>query len=278
MIWGDAGATRPGRVWSGVALAGTALLLTTGCVATAGEVATVAEATAEAMTEVRPTATPTAIADTDPVVGEQVVSGAGPRTEERIPLAVPRATRTVLIELTCDAGSRFTAELGDAMMLGQAQLSGACDGSRTLAWPWTQGSSGMLSLWVGPEVSWSLDVTYSSEPFAQDAVLVDECGAYSQVFSQVSNADSGYGFYAAFGAQEWNERIDVAAAAVDALAASSRSALAEDFAAMRTVLADRSPIPGGMTEVQEFWDVHRPIAETCAWNHSEIVVYGEFGG
>ncbi|WP_231872802.1 hypothetical protein [Microbacterium oleivorans] len=282
MIWGDAADTRARRVRSGLVLAVAALVLTTGCVATATEARSVAEVasgpTPEASPDPTPVATPVVIPADGPVVGEQTVSGVGPRTEERVPLAVPAAARSVLIDLSCDAPSHFVAELGDAMMLGQAQLSGECDGSRTLAWPWTYGSSGMLWLSIGPEVGWTLSVTYSSEPFVQDADLVEECEAYSQVYSQVSNADDGYGFYAAFGADEWNTRVDAAARSAAALADASDTSLADGFAAMRDVLAERSPIPGGMTEVQEFWEVHRPIAETCAWNHSEIAVYAEFGG
>lgn len=247
----------------------------TGCVGTAAEVAADARST-EQPAVVAATPTPTSTAA--PVLGEQVVSGVGPRTEERVPLAVPRGTRTVLIVLTCDGETRFVAELGDAMMLGQAPLSGQCDGKRTLAWPWVYGSSGLLSLSVAPEIGWEASVTYSAEPFPQDARLVEECAAYSQVYSQVSNADSGYGFYAAFGADEWNARVDAAASDLSALAASSTSELADDFAAMHTVLAERSPIPGGMTEVQEFWEAHRPIGDACAWNHSEVVTYAEFGG
>ncbi|MEW1835214.1 hypothetical protein [Microbacterium sp. NPDC079995] len=275
MIWGDAGAMRPRRVWTGVVLTAVAMILA-GCASTAG-VASIAQ-TPEVSPSVTPEATPVVAPAADAVLGEQTVTGVGPRSEEKIALTVPDGTRTVHVDLTCAAESRFTAELGDSMMLGQAPLSGACDGSRTLAWPWIAQSAPELSLWVEPEVEWAAVVTYSPDAFAQDEVLVEECAAYSQIHSQVTNADDGYGFYAAFGADEWNARMDAAARAAEVLAASSLTVLADEFAAVRTVLAERSPIPGGMTEVQEYWETQRPIAEACAWNHSEIVVTAEFGG
>ncbi|MFI8633289.1 hypothetical protein ACIGEP_11890 [Microbacterium sp. NPDC077663] len=275
MIWGDAGARRPSRVWTGVTLAAAAVVLA-GCASTAG-VASIAQ-TPEASPPVIPEATPVAAPAADAMLGEQTLTGVGPRFEEKIALTVPGGTRTVRVDLTCGAESRFTAELGDAMMLGQAPLSGVCEGSRTLAWPWVAQSAPALSLWVEPDVEWTAVVTYSPEAFAQDEVLVEECAAYSQIHSQVTNADDGYGFYAAFGADEWNARLDAAARAAEVLAASSQTALADEFAAVQVVLMERSPIPGGMTEVQEYWETQRPIAEACAWNHSEIVVHAEFGG
>lgn len=272
---GDAGGSRPRRPWGIAGLVVVGVLLT-GCVATSGEVEPAARSVDDAASVPSPRPTPTP--EADPVIGQQTVSGVGPQSEERVPLAVPRGTRTVLIDLACDAETRYGAELGDAMMLGQASLSGDCDGERTLAWPWVSGSSGLLSLWVAPEVGWTASVTYSSDPFPQDPAMVTECEAYSQAYSAVSNADNGFGYYAAFGADEWNERMDAAARSLAALAESSRTILVDEFAAMHTVLAERSPIAGGMTETQEFWAVQNSINETCAWNHSEIVVYAEFGG
>ena len=275
MIWGDA-APRARRAGLSLVIAATAALLLTGCVSTAVEAGGEARPTEKAAVTA-PAPSPS-MPPAPAVISTQLISGVGPRAEDGVPLDVPPGTRSVLVHLSCDPAERFTAELGDSMMLGQAPLSGPCDDARTLAWPWEARSTGVLTLWMAPEAEWEASVTNSSEPFPQDPVLVSECETYSNVYSQVTNADAGFGFYAAFDADEWNRRVDAAASLVDTLASSSTSVLAPYFRSMHTVLAERSPIPGGMTEVQEFWQGANPISEICATNHSEVYVLAEFGG
>ncbi|WP_248170780.1 MULTISPECIES: hypothetical protein [unclassified Microbacterium] len=290
MTWGDADGRRapnakPRRrvaaVIGTVAVVGAMLA---GCVVPTGEVA---PAGAESATpspaptsqspapSPRPTPSPT---PSSAVLGEHEEIGTGTGSAEQVPLAVPRGTRSILIDLVCDGDAWFTAEIGDSMMLGQSPLGGRCDGSRPLAWPWDAASSRMLMLTVGEGVDWTASVTYSTEPFPEDEVLTAECDRYSKISSEVTNADDGFGYYAAFGEEEWNTRIDAAAWGMTQLAESAQSALADDFAAMAALLAERSPIPGGMTEVTEYWEVQRPITEACSWNHSELITYAEFGG
>ncbi len=259
-------------------LTAAAAAMLTGCATTSVEVSGGVPPTEDVVVAApAPVPTPSPSSEPSVVLGEEVLSGVGPRMEERLDLSVPSGTQSVHIDLTCDPGERFTAELGDAMMLGQAMLSGACEDARTLAWPWTESSS-HLALWVEPNVEWTASVTYSSETFEQDAALTQECEAFSGVISQVQNADDGFGFYAAFGADEWERRMDAATGDAATLAASSTTTLAPHLEAMHSVLAERSPLPGGMSEVQKYWRAHQPISDICAWNHSEVYVTAEFGG
>ncbi|MDT3329647.1 hypothetical protein [Microbacterium aquilitoris] len=277
MIWGDAGAPRTRRGAKAAVIAAAVVMLSAGCVSTvvepAGEARPTVEAPVVAPAPASPTAEPAPASPT--VIATQAFSGTGPGP---VALDVPAGTQSVLVQLTCDPAERFTAELGDSMMLGQAPQSGSCDPDRVLAWPWEARSAPELTLGLAPEAEWAASVSYSSAPFPQDAALAEECELFSGVYSQVTNADEGYGFYAAFGADEWNRRVDAAADAADTLAASSTTTLAPYLRSIHTVLAERSPIPGGMTEVQEFWDAQNPIAGICAVNHSEVYVLAEFGG
>lgn len=280
MIWGDAAAPRTRRRAKASVLATALVMLSTGCASTAVDPAAGASPTAEVpVIAAAPSPSPSPTTEPSPasssVIATQEIAGSGPGA---VTLDVPAGTRSVQIQLTCDPAERFTAELGDSMMLGQAPQSGPCDPERVLSWPWEARSAPDLTLGLTPEVEWSASVSYLSEPFPQDAVLAEECELFSGVYSQVTNADEGYGFYAAFGADEWNRRLDAAADAADMLAASSSTALAPYLRSLHTVLAERSPIPGGMTEVQEFWDAQNPIAQLCAVNHSEVYVLAEFGG
>ncbi len=275
MTFGGAGAARA------VAVAVAATVSLTGCVSTSDAVARAGEAV-----ELRaPTATP----DAEPSHPAQTpapraalitdeLAGVGTSGPTTLDLAVPDSARSVVVTLSCEGGDSFTAELGESMTLGQGVLSGVCGGATELAWPLLPETDATLHLYIGEGVEWTASVAYSEAPFEQDAALAAECDAFSGIYSQIRNADDGYGFYQAFGADVWNDRVDAAAFDLDELADTSITDLAESFRALHTVIVERPAVAGGMIETTGVAGPVSAILDACNANHSAVVVLAEFGG
>lgn len=211
-----------------------------------------------------------------PILSTHEVSGVGSEERADIVEEAPGGAQSVTVDFTCAEGGPFSVEYGDSMMLGQAPLSGECGTRQQLAVPLLPRSEPYLWVTIEDGVAWEASVVYSSDPFPQDAALVEECAGFADVFSQLQNADNGYGFYAEFGSGEWYERVDAATADLVELAASARSEIAPSFTAVLGTLEERDRVPGAALE--DVWDEFRTITAACDRNQSPVVIMDEFGG
>lgn len=201
--------------------------------------------------------------------------GTGPSPDAPgLDLRVPEGTRSVTVDLTCEGGGPFHVELGDSMMLGQALLRGTCDGTTTLAWPFTAETAQTLSVWVLDGVDWEAVPHYSTAEFESDPALTSECAAFAAVYSDLSNAELGYTEYRAFGADEWTARVDAAAADLDALVARSETTLGPALTEVLSVARSAGRAPGSILAAA----VIDPIGAACDTNHSPLILTAEFGG
>ncbi len=235
---------------------------------------------AEPEADPTPTATATATATGETMVSVSVdgpeISGTGP-TEPfpGVDFPLREGMRSVTIDFTCDGGGPFRVELGDPMTLGQATLSGTCDGTTALVWPITEETGPTLNVWVTNDVAWTATPHFSTAEFVRDEAITTECDAFSEVYSALSNADIGYTEYQAFDQAEWTRRVD--AAIVDLETLSGR--LGDDHVrpVHRPALlgAGRRPHARSAAERYELID---PISDTCNTNHSPLILIGEFGG
>lgn len=205
------------------------------------------------------------------------VSGRGP-TEPFPGVAFPifEGSRSVVVELECVGGGPFSVELGDSMMLGQAPLSGMCDGTSRLAWPITERTGSTLYVRVGDGVDWTATPTFSAEEFVYDAAITVDCEGFSEVYSALWNADSGLALQAIDEA-EWSERVDQATADLRALATSAQSELGAAFAELHVVVTDPGRTVGMILN-----DATVPSIDTitvaCNANHTPVITTAEFGG
>lgn len=278
MTWGDLARRRAAAPMVAVAVA---LLALTGCVATGDVVAPAAdvESTAPRATATpTPTPTPRPVASPSPpaVFADQVYTGVGTGETEKVVVTVPTGAQSVSISVTCVGESQFGVEYGDSMALGQAMLGGWCDGTYDSSWPLLPASGDVVNVFMGAGIEWEVVVTFSRDPFDEDEALTRECAAFSDVLSQLQNADDGYGFYAAFGAAEWYDRVDAATYDLAELAESSSSELAESFSAILAILQERDRVAGGALE--DVWRDYGPISDACDRNQTPLVIMAEFGG
>ncbi|MDJ1113868.1 hypothetical protein [Microbacterium dauci] len=264
------------RTAGAVLLAATiGVTLLVGCASPAAEPAAAETPVASATRTPTPSPTPTPTQDPSPVLSEQTVAGIG--SDDRVDLdEAPTGTQSVMVDFTCAEGDAFSVEYGDSMMLGQAPLQGECGAPQQLWVPLLPQSQPFLWVTVADGVEWEASVVASSNPFAQDAALVDECAGFADVFSQLQNADDGYGFYAAFGSSEWYERVDAATGDLAALVASAASELEPSLRAVLATLEERDRVPGAALE--DVWDEFRTITTACDRNQSPVEITAEFGG
>ncbi|HCJ48501.1 MAG TPA: hypothetical protein DHW40_04080 [Microbacterium sp.] len=252
-----------------------ALLALTGCVATGDVVAPAAEVESPAP-RVTPTPTPVSSPSPAAVFADQVYTGVGTGETEKVVVTVPAGAQSVSISITCVGESQFGVEYGDSMALGQAMLGGWCDGTYESSWPLLPASGDTVNVFMGEGIEWEVVVTFSRDPFDEDEALTRECSAFSDVLSQLQNADDGYGFYAAFGAAEWYDRVDAATYDLAELAESSSSELTESFSAILAILQERDRVAGGALE--DVWGNYGPISDACDRNQTPLVIMAEFGG
>jgi len=174
-------------------------------------------------------------------------------------------------------GGNFSVEIGDSMMLGQAPLSGTCDGASELSWPISERTGPTLSVIVPEGIEWVATPTFSTEEFASDFDLKSDCGQFSDVYSALMNADTGYTHYNAFDAAEWTSRVDRAAAELDTLATAAQSPLGDALTQVYTVVSDPGRTVGSVLTA----DAQAPIgeiSEACNANQTPLILKAEFGG
>lgn len=210
-------------------------------------------------------------------VAGPALTGTGPSpASPGLDLSVPDGTRSVTVELTCSGGGPFHVELGDSMMLNQAPLRGTCDGTTTLAWPFTEQTAPTLTVWVLDGVEWEAVPYYSTAEFHRDEALVADCGSFAEVYSAITNAEQGLTLYGAFDEDEWTARMDDATADLDALVATSQSTLTPAFAEILTIVRGPDRQPGSL--VPAITPAISPIGSACDANHSPLILTAEFGG
>lgn len=205
------------------------------------------------------------------------VSGRGP-TESfpGVPFPIPSGARSLVLDFECTGGDSFSVELGDSMMLGQAPLTGSCDGVQELAWPVPGGTGSTLYVTIPEQVDWVASPRFSTAEFAVDAALAGECEAFSEVYSAFVNADVGYTHYDAFDAAEWATRVDEASAELGTLAEGSQTTLGDAFAQLRLIVSDPGRTVGEALTGTE--DPIGRIHHSCATNHTPVITMAEFGG
>ncbi|MDX2375430.1 hypothetical protein M4I32_01265 [Microbacterium sp. LRZ72] len=240
-----------------------AVMLLSGCASrVAGTVADAASATPE----------PTAA---DP--GPSAVSGEGPTEFPGVDFAIPDEAASVVVEFECTGGGDFSVELGDSMMLGQAPVTGSCAGTQELSWPITAETGPTLYVVVPEGVEWVATPEFSASAFAEDEALTGECEQFSEVYSALVNADTGYTQYDAFDATEWASRVDAAAAGLETLAAEAPSMRAEAYAQIEQAVSDSGRTVGAALSPE----TQGPIGEimrACNGNQTPVVIAAEFGG
>ncbi|WP_051662210.1 MULTISPECIES: hypothetical protein [unclassified Microbacterium] len=230
--------------------------------------------------EADPTPTATATATGETMVSVSVdgpeISGTGP-TEPfpGVDFPLREGMRSVTIDFTCDGGGPFRVELGDPMTLGQATLSGTCDGTTALVWPITEETGPTLNVWVTNDVAWTATPHFSTAEFLRDEAITTECDAFSDIYSAFSNADIGYTEYQAFDQAEWTRRVDAAIVDLETLAGASETTMSDPFTALLSWVQGDGHTPGALLQDTSLID---PISDTCNTNHSPLILIGEFGG
>ncbi|MGV2902333.1 hypothetical protein ACNPM4_11680 [Microbacterium sp. AGC62] len=231
-------------------------------------------------TAAEPEADPTPTATGETMASVSVdgpeISGTGP-TEPfpGVDFPLREDMRSVTIDFTCEGGGPFRVELGDPMTLGQATLSGTCDGTTELVWPITEETGPTLNVWVTNDVAWTATPHFSTAEFVRDGAITSECDAFSEVYSALSNADIGLTEYQAFDEAEWTRRVDAATVDLETLAGASETTMSDPFTALLSWVQGDGHTPGALLQDTSLID---PISDTCNTNHSPLILIGEFGG
>jgi len=204
------------------------------------------------------------------------VTGVGPTGFPGVDFAIPAGARSVAVSFACAGGGVYSVELGDSMMLGQAPVSGTCDGVAEHSWPITEQTGPTLSVMVSEGVEWTATPTFSTDEFPFDTALSADCAQFASAYSEFMNADTGYGI-GEVDAAEWTSRVDGAAAELEALASTSGSALADAFSEFHEIVTDPGRTVGAvvMTVGESPFD---EISTACNSNQTPLVLKGEFGG
>lgn len=206
-----------------------------------------------------------------------MVSGVGPTGFPGVDFPIPADARSLVLTFECAGGGDFTVELGDSMMLGQSPLSGICVGETELAWPIGDKTAPTLGVTVAEGIEWMATPTFSSEEFSFDAALKAECEQFSDVYSALMNADTGYTQYGAFDAAEWTSRVDRASTQLGALATASSSPLGGAYAQLRAVVDDPERSVGAALTAEAQSPIGE-ISEACGANQTPLILKAEFGG
>lgn len=227
---------------------------------------------APASSAVQQTPTPTSA----PLGIAAPVTGVGPTGFPGVDFVIPAGARSVAVSFTCAGGGVFTVELGDSMMLGQAPVSGICNGVTEHSWPITEQTSHTISVMVPDGVKWTATPTFSTDGFPFDTALSADCAQFALVYSEFMNADTGYGI-GEVDAAEWTSRVDGAASELESLASNSRSTLTDAFSEFHRIVTDSGRTVGAvvMTRGATPFD---EITAACNANQTPLVLQGEFGG
>jgi hypothetical protein len=210
-------------------------------------------------------------------LGGESLSGTGPTAQfpDGLDIVIPTGAQSVTVDFECTTG-RFGVELGDSMMLGQTPANGTCGGLQQLAWPLTEQTDPVLHITVGDGVAWTAETRFSTAAFAWDDAVTADCETFSEIYSALINADTGYSFYQKVDAEEWETRVDDAAAALSDAANAAKSDLGEQFSALAAVVSDPSRTVGNaMAGAAAPIDA---IHLACNRNQTPIVTVAEFGG
>lgn len=204
------------------------------------------------------------------------ITGTGPADPyPGVEFPLREGMRSVTIDFACDGGGPFHVEVGDSMMLGQAPLRGTCDGTTTLVWPISEETGPTLYVWVLDGVEWTATPHFSTAEFVPDDAITAECAAFATAYSALWNADIGYTQYQAVDETEWKSRVDAATVELQTLVDTSETSMTDSFAALLAAVGSESHVPGSLQSDTSGID---PISDTCATNHSPLILTGEFGG
>ncbi|MHC2998469.1 hypothetical protein OB08_04005 [Microbacterium sp. HJ5] len=205
------------------------------------------------------------------------MSGTGSTPEfPGVDFPIPAGAQSVVIAFSCNGGEHFSVELGDSMALGQAPLSGTCDGTRSLTWPVSEQTGATLYVVVADGVDWMAAPTFLTAPFAYDEALTADCASFAEISSALFNADEGFTTYQAFGEDEWRARVDAASADLQELAEAAESELADEFSDLQGIVADPARTPGAWVAGTE--GANAAIQQACNANQTPVVTVAEFGG
>ena len=204
------------------------------------------------------------------------VSGVGSAGFPGVAFPIPGDAKSVVISFVCDGSDPFSVELGDSMALRQSPLGGTCGEPVELAWPILPATGETLSVMVTGETAWSATPTFSTEEFAYDRALEADCTAFADVYSALTNADSGFVHYGAFDETDWRTRVDAATQELAALAAGSSSGIRVELESMSTALAETGRVPGQSMAGTEA--ALGRVTVACNANHTPLVLSAEFGG
>lgn len=204
-------------------------------------------------------------------------SGEGPTEDPGLDFPIPRGAKSVSIAFECEGGEHYAVEVGDTMMTGQAMLHGLCDGTQELAWPITNQTIPTLRVVVTAGVPWVATPTFSREEFLYDTAVTEDCERFSDIYSAFMNADQGFTLYAAFGEEEWVDRVDTAVGNLSELAVTASPSLADPFAKVHANAssADRTV---GEVLTDDTRSTIEEITQVCDANQTPLILMGEFGG
>lgn len=208
----------------------------------------------------------------------EVLSGLGAGFAEPTthPLTVPDEAQSVVVQFGCAGGHDFFVEVGDSMMLGQSPISGVCDGLSYLSLPIEGGSDTSVRVSIPEGVRWVAQTSYSREPFESDPTLAQECEAFAGSYSALFNADQGFSEYQEVTAEEWEVRVDAAAAELDATAENSSSILRELLIDLQSVVTREDKEVGSALNSAD--EAVTLAIKICGANQTPVVISAEFGG
>ncbi|MDF2562567.1 MAG: hypothetical protein K0R99_4013 [Microbacterium sp.] len=210
-------------------------------------------------------------------LGAETLSGVGGASgSSDVVVAIPGGARSLVLDFECAGGGAYSVELGDSMMLGQAPLTGTCDGAHSLGWPILDRTVPLLRVTVPEDVEWTAEARFSNAEFEQDGTAAAECQRFSEIYSALVNADTGYAQYAAFDEAAWRARVDRASADLTAAAQTSDPAFTESYEAIRAVVSDPSQQVGAALSGTDA--PFAAIRQLCDANQTPIVIAAEFGG
>ncbi|RWZ58440.1 hypothetical protein ELQ92_14120 [Labedella populi] len=224
-----------------------------------------------------PESTPAASEPTLTPLTAEPLSGTGPSDDPGLEFPIPRGAKSVTIAFECDGGERWAVELGDTMMAGQSHLRGVCDGTQELAWPVTGQTIPRMRVTVTDGVPWVATPTFSREGFVYDTVVTEDCDRFSDVYSAFMNADQGLTLYAAFGEEEWTERVDTAVGDLSELAVTASPSLADALAKVHALASSTDRTVGEALSDDTMSTIYE-VTQVCDANQTPLILMGEFGG
>jgi hypothetical protein len=206
------------------------------------------------------------------------IAGVGPTEFPGMDMPMPADARSVTVTFACTGGERFSLEIGDSMMLGQAPLSGTCDGESTLSWPIVEKTGPTLSVYLADGVEWEATPEFSTEEFVVDAALTSDCSRFSDVYSALLNADTGYTQYKAFDATEWTSHVDEASADLVSLTSDAQPSLRAALTRLSEAVSDPNRAAGAAVMTEAAQEPLGEIGDVCAVNQTPVIIKAEFGG